>query len=394
MTSIREAVKRFFRPNPPLPAGVYHYQSPPPAQDAPATRPPYRLHLRLEPNGEGILIVNAATILHLNRTAAEYTYHLVQQTPVEQIAAQLSKRYHVTAQQAQRDFEDISGRILDLVETPDLDPETFLDFERLTPHTFTGAPYRLDCALTYRLPTAADPSAAPTQAVTRELTTDEWKTILDKAWAAGLIHITFTGGEPTLREDLPDLIRQAEANGQVTGLLTDGLRLADAAYLDLLLQTGLDHLMLLCQPENPIFWQALANVIAADIHVTVHLTLTPAELVPPGAPELLLHKLSEKGVHAISLSAATPEMAGMLPGLRSLAAGLSLPLVWDLPVPYSAFNPVALETAEDHPVEGAGKAWLYLEPDGDLKPSQADPRLLGNFLREPWEALQSRLTTA
>ena len=29
---------------------------------------------------------------------------------------------------------------------------------------------------------------------------------MEKAWAAGILHITFTGGEPTLREDLPDLI--------------------------------------------------------------------------------------------------------------------------------------------------------------------------------------------
>ena len=42
---------------------------------------------------------------------------------------------------------------------------------------------------------------------------------MDKAWAAGIPHITFTGGEPTLRDDLPALIAHAEKIGQVTGLL-------------------------------------------------------------------------------------------------------------------------------------------------------------------------------
>ena len=67
--------------------------------------------------------------------------------------------------------------------------------------------------------------------VDRELTTDEWFSILDKAWQFGIPHVTFTGGEATLRDDLVDLIARAEKNGQVCGLLTDGLKLADKNYL-------------------------------------------------------------------------------------------------------------------------------------------------------------------
>ena len=48
--------------------------------------------------------------------------------------------------------------------------------------------------------------------------------------------MVFTGGEPTLRDDLPELIAHAESNGQVSGLLSDGLRFADPAYLDSLLR--------------------------------------------------------------------------------------------------------------------------------------------------------------
>ena len=38
---------------------------------------------------------------------------------------------------------------------------------------------------------------------------------------------------------------------QVCGLLTDGLKLAEKDYLELLLQTGLDHVMLILQPNEP-----------------------------------------------------------------------------------------------------------------------------------------------
>ncbi len=46
---------------------------------------------------------------------------------------------------------------------------------------------------------------------------------------SGIPHVVFTGGEPTLRDDLPELIAHAERNGQITGLNTNGRRLADRA---------------------------------------------------------------------------------------------------------------------------------------------------------------------
>jgi hypothetical protein len=62
--------------------------------------PAYRLHLRLEPDGSGLLIVNASTILHLNQTAAEFAYHLVIRTPEEQVEHEIVDRYRVSHEQA------------------------------------------------------------------------------------------------------------------------------------------------------------------------------------------------------------------------------------------------------------------------------------------------------
>ncbi len=44
-------------------------------------------------------------------------------------------------------------------------------------------------------------------------------------------HIIFTGGEATLRNDLPELIHHAESNGQITGLNTNARRLSDEKYV-------------------------------------------------------------------------------------------------------------------------------------------------------------------
>jgi organic radical activating enzyme len=381
MESILEPLRRFFAPRHKIPAGIYHYQAPP---DDPRN---YRLHLRVEENGDGLLIVNAATILHLNHTAAEYAYYLVQNTPVDEVARRMSTRYHVGAEQARQDYQDLSERIRTLIEVPDLDPVTFLDFERVQP--FSGrwsAPLRLDCAITYRLPATEAADSAPVERVKAELSTEEWKTILSKAWEAGIPHIIFTGGEPTLRDDLVELIVHAEELGQVSGLLSDGLRLADRAYLEQLLQAGLDHLLLTLQPESDASWEAVNNAMVEDLSVTVHLTITDAIRDQAKA---ILQRLADLGVKKISLSANDPKLADAMQAVREHAATLGLELIWNIPVPYSSVHPVAFETG-DAQIEGAGRAWLYVEPDGDVLAGQGNPKVLGNFLNDPWEKIWNR----
>ena len=372
-------IKRLFTPVEPLPEGVHHRQD---VQDG----KPYRLHLRLAKDGSGVLVVNAATVLHLNPTAAEYAYHFIRGSEPEKAAAEVAARYRVAPASALADFHEFSDRIHTLLSTPDLDPVSFLDFDRASPHSAElDAPLRLDCAITYALPEGAKGGYSPVKRVDRELTPPEWMQVLDKAWAAGIPHITLTGGEPTLRPDLPDLIAHCEANGQVCGLLTDGLRLADPGYLDTLLQTGLDHAMLVLQPANPASWGAIETILPADLFLTVHLTATAANVKDcPG----FIRRLQEMGVRNLSLSAAAAGLGGEIQELHDLAAALNLTLRWDLPVPYSEANPVTLETKEDRVPTGAGRAWLYVEPDGDLLPAQglAD-QVLGNLLRDPWEKI-------
>jgi hypothetical protein len=363
----------------PLPEGVYHKQD---IQD----EKPYRVHLRLKPDGSGIFILNASTVLQLNATAAEYAYHFIHGTESDEAAKQIAARYRVSKETARQDYQDFLDRIETLISTPDLDPVSFLDFERIAPHSADlTSPLRLDCALTYRLRPDSDAEYAPAKRVDRELTTDEWRAILDKAWLAGIPHITFTGGEATLREDLPELIAHAEKNGQVCGLLTDGLALLDKEYRDLLLQTGLDHLLFLLQPENDKSWDALEKVMAEDIFVTVHLTLNRENI---RNAEETLDRLAKLNVTSLSLTGADDSLRASFDALRDKAASVGLTLRFDLPVPYSSSNPVVYEAAEPEVPEGAGKAWLYVEPDGDVLPSQGHSnKVLGNLLRDEWTAI-------
>ena len=363
----------------PLPEGVYHKQD---FQD----EKPYRVHLRLKPDGSGIFIFNASTVLQLNATAAEYAYHFIHGTESDEAARQIAARYRVSRETARQDYQEFLDRIETLISTPDLDPVSFLDFERIAPHSADlTSPLRLDCALTYRLRPDSNAEYAPAKRVDRELTTNEWRAILDKAWQAGIPHITFTGGEATLREDLPELIAHAEKNGQVCGLLTDGLQILDKDYLDGLLQTGLDHILFLLQPENEQSWAALEKMMAEDIFVTVHLTLNQENIRDA---EEVLDRLAKLNVTSLSLTSADDSLRDRFDALRDKAAALELTLKFDLPVPYSSSNPVVYEATEPEIPEGAGKAWLYVEPDGDVLPSQgSSKKVMGNLLRDDWKTI-------
>lgn len=57
-----------------------------------------------------------------------------------------------------------------------------------------------------------------------ELNTLEWKKIIDKLHKAGVVQLTFTGGEPTLRNDLVDLIEYSK--WFITRVNTNGIKLS------------------------------------------------------------------------------------------------------------------------------------------------------------------------
>jgi cyclic pyranopterin phosphate synthase len=75
--------------------------------------------------------------------------------------------------------------------------------------------------------------ALPTERVAREI---------DRAAARGFKDVAFTGGEPTIRSDLPALIKHAKRRGfERVKVASNGLRYAHAPYLDHLIACGADR---------------------------------------------------------------------------------------------------------------------------------------------------------
>lgn len=388
MDSFLNKFKSQSKSSEPLPPGMHHFRS---AHDDPI---PYRLHLRLEKDGHGLLILNASTILHLNPTAAEYAYHLIHQTPDDQVAEQITQRYRVSKQQAVDDMRDMRQRINEIILGKASGVDAFLNFDHQSPDSIAlSAPYRLDCAVTYRMQeNNRNPSPEEGKA---ELGTNDWKLMLDKAWQAGIPHIIFTGGEPTLREDLPNLIRQCEHNGQVAGMVTAGIKLGTTRYLSRLLQAGLDQVFILMQTDDSQIWDAITSllywseILTHEIMIAVHITLSKYNVTRIRA---LLNRLAETGVHNLSLSVDDKALAEDLFSARERADDLHFNLVWNLPVPYAQLNPVALELEAAGEVaqrSGPARASLYVQPDGTLHTEKRSKHILGNLLSDPWHAIWS-----
>ncbi|MBR6391206.1 MAG: radical SAM protein [Lachnospiraceae bacterium] len=84
-------------------------------------------------------------------------------------------------------------------------------------------------------------AAGQDQAGEEELSTEDWKKILDKCRKICVPQVTFTGGEPTMREDLIELIDHAR--WFVTRLNTNGIKLTKE-YCKQLFEASLDSVQI------------------------------------------------------------------------------------------------------------------------------------------------------
>src|SRR5512139_823250 len=201
-----------------------------------------RVHLRIDPDGSGTLIVNASSVMHLNPTAAYMAWLVLEHKSEQESVTAITRRYSVSKSQARSDLSAFSLQLDALMRPEGACPVHELDLEALMPFSARpSAPYRMDLAVTYRCNNDCAHCYNARERDFPELHTENWKHILDQLWALGVPHIVFTGGEATLRNDLPELIAHAEKNGQITGLNTNARRLADGKYVQKLVDAGLDH---------------------------------------------------------------------------------------------------------------------------------------------------------
>jgi len=114
-----------------------------------------------------------------------------------------------------------------------------------------AAPYALLAELTHRCPLRCPYCSNPVDLVRRsqELDTTTWKHVLRQSAEMGILQIHFSGGEPTARRDIEELVGYAEAQGLYTNLITSGI-LSDAQQIERLAHAGLAHVQISIQDSE------------------------------------------------------------------------------------------------------------------------------------------------
>jgi pyrroloquinoline quinone biosynthesis protein E len=96
-----------------------------------------------------------------------------------------------------------------------------------------------------------------------ELTTEEWKDVLTQSACIGALQVHFSGGEPTARRDLIDLVRHAVSVDLYTNLITSAV-LLDQARVDALADAGLDHVQISFQDAVDVNGDRVAGMAGAQ----------------------------------------------------------------------------------------------------------------------------------
>jgi PqqA peptide cyclase len=124
-------------------------------------------------------------------------------------------------------------------------------------------PFGLLAELTYRCPLHCPYCSNPVQLTTtqNELTTEEWKRVIVEASELGVLHLSFSGGEPLLFKDLPELVLSARDAGLYTNLITSGIGW-QRERAQQLLDAGLDCVQISFQADEPVLADAIAGTRA------------------------------------------------------------------------------------------------------------------------------------
>ena len=373
-----------------------------------------KLHLRKDPSGLGVLIVNASRVVYLNRTATFYVEAMLKKlSPEEVVKLALKKFKGVTRERILKDYGEVAYKINSFIRG-EACPITYLGFKRIDPFTIrTSAPFRADLAITYACNNRCIHcySSSPDRRK-GELPLKDWFRILDKLFKVGVPNVLFTGGEPTLRDDLPEMIRHAEELGLVTGLVTNGRRLSDENFLNKLVKAGLDYVQVTLESSRPEIhdkitgvegsWEetvkGIKNVLKAGVYLDVNTTLNKYNVDHVDEYVDFLHELGVENVSANRLiysgrglevrewfEPSIEEMKEALETFLERSSEYGMTFRWYGVTRYCEYNPVE---------EGLGLRFcsacsitIAVEPDGTVIPCQSYYEPLGNILKDKWEKI-------
>ena len=364
---------------------------------------------------DGLIIMRPNRLNFLNETALmmlDRLYGRAGGPDVDQVVEEVAAHYGISRGRVEKDLLDLLRTMSALLNdnicaAPSVRQTGFGSHKR-------ELPVLSEIALTYRCQNRCTFCYADSPERGREvpeMTTDEVKVIIDRIFdEAHCPTVSFTGGEPTLRGDLPELVAYARSKGMRVNLITNGFKCADRAYVQALAEAGLHSAQVSVEggsaevhdpiTQHPGSWErsvrAVKNLREARIHTHTNTTICGGnrahllELVDFIAEELRSEYFSMNMVirTGTALSHAQDDVSyrdigAIIIAVQQHAKKKGVRFVWYSPVPYCLFNPVqaGLGSKSCACVDGL----ISDNPAGQLIPCSSFGQGIGDLLHDPFE---------
>lgn len=248
-------------------------------------------------------------------------------------------------------------------------------------------------------------------AETSELTTEEWKKVIDICRENCIPQITFTGGEPTIRKDLVELVEYA--NWFVTRLNTNGVLLTKKLCKELY-EASLDSVQITLYSNNKEIHnklvgadnfdktvQGIKNALEAGLNVSINTPLCSLNKdylsTLKFAKELGITYASSSGLIVTGNAQKEESKETQLSKIEITKAMIDaceyaekqeMELSFTSPGWIDEENLKELKL--DIPACGACLSNMAVSPDGNVMPCQSwlgEDSSLGNILKDKWEKI-------
>lgn len=364
---------------------------------------------------DGLVILRPNRLHYLNKTAMlmlDMLYAQPEGPDVESVVSTVAERYQVDEEQVRQDLHNLLASVAALLNdnicaAPSIRVTRFGSHRR-------ELPVLSEIALTYKCQNRCTFCYANSPARGREvpeMNTDEVKIIIDRiADEAHCPTLSFTGGEPTLRKDLPELVVYAKGKGMRVNLITNGIKCADTSFVGTLADAGLDSAQVSIEggtsivhdgvTQHPGSWEravrGVVNLRAAKVHTHTNTTICGGnrdhllELVDFIADELHSEYFSMNMVIRTGTALehkeddiSYTEIGPIIESIQERAQEKGVRFIWYSPVPYCLFNPVkaGLGSKSCACVDGL----ISVNPAGELLPCSSYERGIGDLLHEPFD---------
>jgi radical SAM protein with 4Fe4S-binding SPASM domain len=345
-----------------------------------------RYHLRVDPDGGGLLVVNATACARLTPSGVLIAHELLRDE--DSVAETLAARFDgAPPQQRRQDIAYVHNLLHELAEPGGRYPVFNLDDPSAAARTV-----RLIPPIEADLPLAGQ---------------DQIEPMLAQLWQAGIAHVTLLAPPSPDPIALLAAVQAATQAGLICGVGGRASDLAGGRLLDDLIEAGLDHLTLAYAARETALHDslygdgdhALAEGLFARTDGLALANVAQIPLIQATVDDLntTLAHLGGLGVTTVQFFAvAAPDggdggaipaaaMAQMAADVEEAAERAEVLYQWQPPV-LRNLSLTLVEQVRQGPRCTSDVA-IRVEPDGTVIPPRGPRRVAGNLLRDPWPVI-------